>query len=85
MRAAYGKFWLSSARELGGVIRINAGDAIPDFHMIATRKGSNLLFHCKLRDHLRAVGPATVTCGELLPVTHRFSRQTTPTISEYPL
>lgn len=35
----YGKFWLSSAREPGGVIRINAGDAIPDFHMVAMRSG----------------------------------------------
>lgn len=35
----YGKFWLSSAREPGGVIRINAGDAIPDFHMVAMRNG----------------------------------------------
>lgn len=35
----YGKLWLSSAREPGGVIRINAGDAIPDFHMVAMRNG----------------------------------------------
>src|SRR3546814_12733894 len=35
----YGKFWLSSAREPGSVIRINAGDAIPDFHMVAMRNG----------------------------------------------
>lgn len=35
----YGKFWLSSAREPGGVIRINSGDAIPDFHMVAMRNG----------------------------------------------
>jgi hypothetical protein len=33
----YGKFWLNSAREPGGVIRIKAGDAIPDFHMVAMR------------------------------------------------
>lgn len=35
----YGRFWLSSAREPGGVIRIKAGDAIPDFHMVAMRNG----------------------------------------------
>lgn len=35
----YGKFWLTSALEPGGVIRINAGDAIPDFHMVAMRHG----------------------------------------------
>jgi len=36
---AYGKFWLNSAREPGGVIRLKAGDAIPDFHMVAMRDG----------------------------------------------
>lgn len=35
----YGKFWLGSAREPGGVVRINPGDAIPDFHMVAMRNG----------------------------------------------
>lgn len=35
----YGKFWLNSVREPGGVIRIKAGDAIPDFHMVAMRNG----------------------------------------------
>lgn len=35
----YGKLWLSSAREPGGVIRINAGDAIPDFHIVAMCNG----------------------------------------------
>lgn len=35
----YGKFWLNSAREPGGVIRIKAGDAIPDFHMVMMRNG----------------------------------------------
>jgi hypothetical protein len=35
----YGTFWLSSAREPGGVIRIKAGDAIPDFHVVAMRNG----------------------------------------------
>ncbi len=35
----YGKFWLTSALEPAGVIRINAGDAIPDFHMVAMSNG----------------------------------------------
>lgn len=35
----YGKFWLASALEPGGVIRIKAGDAIPDFHMVAMSNG----------------------------------------------
>ena len=39
----YGKFWLCSARGPGGVIRIKAGDAIPDFHMVAMRTGSTFV------------------------------------------
>lgn len=55
----YGKFWLSSAREPGGVIRINAGDAIPDFHMVAMRNGLNFVVPQK---HMRE-GHRNVSIG----------------------
>lgn len=39
----YGKFWLTSALEPGGVMRIKTGDAIPDFHMVAMRSGPTFI------------------------------------------
>ena len=39
----YGKFWLTAAVKPGGVIRIKAGDAIPDFHMVAMRNGPSFV------------------------------------------
>lgn len=35
----YGKFWVSGAREPDGVIRTNAGDAIPYFHVVVMPNG----------------------------------------------
>lgn len=35
----YGAHWLNSAREPSGVIRVKAGQAIPDFHMVFMRNG----------------------------------------------
>src|SRR3546814_11849314 len=63
----YGKFWLSSAREPGSVIRINAGDAIPDFHMVAMRNGLKFAAPQKRmregRSEERRVGKECVSTG----------------------
>lgn len=56
----YGNFWLSSARERSGVVRINAGDPIPDFHMIAMRNGMRFVAPQKrMREGHRSVSIGT--------------------------
>lgn len=56
----YGKFWLQSAREPGGVVRIKVGDAIRDFHMVAM--GNDLKFVApqkRMREGHRSVSSGT--------------------------
>jgi hypothetical protein len=56
----YGRFWLRSALEPGGVIRIKAGDPIPDFHMVAMRSGPKFVApQERMRDGHRVVTVGT--------------------------
>ena len=56
----YGRFWLRSALEPGGVIRIKAGDPIPDFHMVAMRSGPRFVApQERMRDGHRVVSVGT--------------------------
>lgn len=56
----YGKFWLSAARNPGGVIRAKVGDSIPDFHMVAMRNGLKFVVpQQRLRQGHRQVSTGT--------------------------